>query len=520
MKSLMLIDLSAIFWTSYHATANTDASAAFELTVGKVHQLAGQADLTAVCCDAPPYARRKALLESYKANREAAPPMAIGQLQKVKERLAADGFPLWDVQGFESDDVIATACKLAAAETEPLEVIIASGDKDLAQLVDDTLRVSWLSTIDGVRRDAKAVSEKFGVPPQLIRDYLALMGDKGDNVPGIPGVGKVNAVKLLEKFGDLEGVLAGAEEIATPALKKNVIEHADAARLAAQLVSLATDVPIDFDAVFAERKPKPLTKGPTPDELDAAGDEEEEDPFLDEVMGNAPAAPAPPPPPPAPAFTPAPPPPAPAAERTQLAIGKKNELVLRGPVPTFDMALQPKTIGQVAQIAIGIANSRMYTKFQNEDAITAVILRGRELGLSMMTSLDVFHVVEGKPVLHAHLIIDRARRHHECEYFRFVGGDDTYAEWECKHRLNPEPTKLRYTIEQAKRAGLCPENPRERPALEGGRDRRGNWEKRPDEMLRKMCGVQLARIDFPGAALGLYAVEELAPDHETVGVAA
>lgn len=524
MKSLTLIDLSAIFWAAWHATAEQELSAAFELTVGKVHQLAGDDELAAVCCDAPPYTRRKALLPTYKSNREAAPPNAIGQLKRVKERLVADGFVLWDVPGFESDDVIATACALAAREEEPLSITIATADKDLCQLVDDTMRISWKSTNDGQRRGEKEVAEKFGVPPKLMLDYLALTGDKSDNVPGIPGVGPKNAAKLLERFGDLEGVLAGAAEITQPALKKNLTEHAEAARLAARVIVLATDVPIDFDAVFAERTPKPLAPSPTPEELDAIDEDEEthEDPLLDEVMpGTSPAkrmktiemlaSPQGDEPPivtqeqarrlvahestPAPVVAPA----------VQKAAPPKAELAIVQQQP-FEMQLQPRSIGQVASLARGIANSRLYSKFTSEDAITTVILRGRELGLSAMTSLDVFHVVEGKPVLHAHLIIDRARRHPDCEYFRYVGGDHTFAEWECKHRDNPAPTRLKYTIQQAERAGLV------KPG--------GNWAKRPEEMLRKTCAVQLSRIDFPGAALGLYAVEELAPDHESVGAAA
>lgn len=520
MKTFILIDLSSIFWANWHATADRELSAAFELTVGKVHQLAGDRELCAVCCDAPPYARRKALLPTYKANREAAPPAAIEQLKRVKARLEADGLLLWEVPGFESDDIIATACAFARREEEPLMVTIATSDKDLAQLVDDTARVQWLSTIDGQRRGNKEVAEKFGVPPQLMRDFLALIGDKSDNVPGVAGVGPVNAAKLLERFGDLEGVLAGASQITQPKLKENLIAGAEAARLASKVIELATDVPIDFDAIFAERAPKPLVTPPTAAELDDDAEFEDPsvaaDPLLDDVMG--PAVPA------APVVTSDLPPlthEAPPAGALAKAPPRREKVALALPLASFDMTLQPGSFSQLAAISGGIYNSRLYTKFSSPEAITAVVLRGREMGILMMTSLDVFHVVEGKPTLHAHLIIDRAKKHPDCEYFRFVRGDDTFAEWASKSRHNPEPTTLRYTIEQAKRAGLCPESPRARPVKnERGKDIRGNWEKRPDEMLRKMAGVQLARIDFPGAALGLYAIEEIDPDHEAVGAAA
>jgi hypothetical protein len=130
------------------------------------------------------------------------------------------------------------------------------------------------------------------------------------------------------------------------------------------------------------------------------------------------------------------------------------------------------------------------------------------MGMGALTALDSFHVIEGKPAPLAHLIVARAKAHPDCEYFRFVGGDDTYAEYQTKNRNNPSPTTLKFTIEQARISGLAPRDPRkDRPSQ--GKDDRGNWEKRPSEMLRKTCAVQLARIEYPDAALGLYSAEEM-----------
>jgi hypothetical protein len=119
------------------------------------------------------------------------------------------------------------------------------------------------------------------------------------------------------------------------------------------------------------------------------------------------------------------------------------------------------------------------------------------------------HVIEGKPAIHAHLIIARAKAHPDCEYFRMVESTAERAVYETKNKNNPEPTRHTYTIDDARRAGLAPDRPRERNPSPGEKDRRGQWEKRPAEMLRKTAAAQLARIEYPDAALGIYSLEEL-----------
>jgi hypothetical protein len=112
--------------------------------------------------------------------------------------------------------------------------------------------------------------------------------------------------------------------------------------------------------------------------------------------------------------------------------------------------------------------------------------------------------------MHAHLIVARAKKHPDCEYFTMVESTDTSCTYETKNRTSAQPSRLTYTIEQAKQAGLCPEEIRTRSvAKPGEKDSRGNWEKRPAEMLRKTCAVQLVRVEFPDAAMGIYCEEEL-----------
>ena len=145
-------------------------------------------------------------------------------------------------------------------------------------------------------------------------------------------------------------------------------------------------------------------------------------------------------------------------------------------------------------------NSRLYQRFATPEALWAVIIRGREMGMGALTALDNFHVIEGKPTPHAHLLISRAMEDPDCEYFMMTESTDTAAEYVTKHRRHPEPTRLRYTIDEAKAAGMLEVKPGKKP---------GPWHTRPAEMLRKTCGVQLGRIVYPRAMQGLYAIEEL-----------
>jgi 5'-3' exonuclease len=469
LKRLILIDLSGLYWSSWHSTADQELSAAFERTVGKVHKLREGFDLCAVCCDAPPYKRKK-LAPSYKANRDAHPPQALEQFARTKERLVADGFLLWAAQGYEADDVIATAVGRAIADE--LEVVIASSDKDLYALVDDARHVSALSLATGQMVNESTVREKFEVAPVLVPELLALWGDASDNVPGVPGVGVKTAAKLLEAHGPtVEDVIANADAITSERLKKAIFASVDSIRLARELVRLCADVPLKWEELYAERKPTPITAG-RPDVFDADFEEEE--------------------------------PPVPAAEKQPEPETKSEPKPRAKPlrqaqlatVPVeYSKALEPVDTRDAFTIAKHLFESRLYQRYGTPQAIFAIILRGREMGLGALTSLDAFHNFEGKPLMHAHLIIARAKADPDCEYFQFLSGDHEHAEYETKVRCNPKPTRLRYTIEQAREAGLIRPN--------------GNWAKRPDEMLRKTCAVQLARIEYPSAAMGLYCAEEM-----------
>lgn len=163
----------------------------------------------AVIFDAPGKNFRHDWYPEYKANRSETPEDLSAQFPAIVEMIEAMGLPVISVPGVEADDVIGTFARMAADGGEA--VLIVTGDKDMAQLVD--ARVHLLDTMKGMRLDAAGVVAKFGVPPERIVDYLALMGDTSDNIPGVPGVGPKTAAKWLAEFGTLDALVARAAEV-------------------------------------------------------------------------------------------------------------------------------------------------------------------------------------------------------------------------------------------------------------------------------------------------------------------
>ena len=127
--------------------------------------------------------------------------------------------------------------------------MVVTGDRDVYQLVDDGVRI--MSTSRGVTDtkiyDRDGVIERYGIPPELIPDFIGLKGDTSDNIPGVPGIGDKTAADLLQRFGDLEGVLASVDQISGAKRKQNLTEHADNARMSKLLATMVRDIPIDID---------------------------------------------------------------------------------------------------------------------------------------------------------------------------------------------------------------------------------------------------------------------------------
>jgi DNA polymerase-1 len=206
--------------------------------------------LFAVVFDAKGGTFRDTLFADYKANRPSMPDDLRVQIEPLHASVKAMGYPLLCVEGVEADDVIGTLARSSAALDRP--VIISTGDKDMAQLVDG--HITLVNTMTGSVLDVAGVHEKFGVGPEHIIDFLALMGDKVDNIPGVPGVGEKTAVGLLTGIGGgLSDLYANLDKVpALPirgakSLPAKLEEHREAAFMSYELATIKIDVPLDIE---------------------------------------------------------------------------------------------------------------------------------------------------------------------------------------------------------------------------------------------------------------------------------
>lgn len=212
----------------------------------------------AVILDASEHTFRNEMYDKYKAHRPPPPEDLVPQFPLIRVATRAFSIPCIEEAGLEADDII--ACYVHEAKRQGWKVTIVSSDKDLMQLVEDGA-VDMLDTMNDRRIDSAYVREKFGVGPEALGDVLALMGDKVDNVPGVPGIGPKTASQLIADFGSLEAVLAGTDSITKPKLKQSLIDHADNARLSRKLVELVCDAklpqPLD-ELALKNIPPEPL----------------------------------------------------------------------------------------------------------------------------------------------------------------------------------------------------------------------------------------------------------------------
>ena len=247
-NKLVLVDGSSYLFRAFHAMPNLtnsqhEPTGAIYGVVNMLKRL--QADYgndhLVVVFDAKGKTFRNDMYPEYKAHRPPMPDELRVQIEPIHQIIQAMGLPLLCIEGVEADDVIGTMAVQAAQHG--MDTVISTGDKDMAQLVNE--HVTLVNTMTATTMDREGVIEKFGVPPELIIDYLTLIGDTVDNVPGVPKVGPKTAVKWLNEYGSLDAIVANADKIGGK-VGENLRASLSYLPLSRQLVTIKCDVALDF----------------------------------------------------------------------------------------------------------------------------------------------------------------------------------------------------------------------------------------------------------------------------------
>ncbi|MDR2689799.1 MAG: DNA polymerase I [Azoarcus sp.] len=258
MPTLLLVDGSSYLYRAFHAlpdlrNSRNEPTGAIRGVLSMLRRLAGDYKAEARACvfDAKGPTFRDEWYPAYKAQRPPMPDDLRAQIEPLHEAVRAEGWPLLVVDGVEADDVIGTLTRQAVERG--WEAVISTGDKDLTQLVRPGVR--WVNTMSEETLDEAGVEAKFGVPPARIVDYLTLVGDTVDNVPGVEKCGPKTAAKWLTEFGSLDNLVAHAGEIGGK-VGENLRKHLDFLPLGRRLVTVRTDVvlPCELDSL-APRPP-------------------------------------------------------------------------------------------------------------------------------------------------------------------------------------------------------------------------------------------------------------------------
>ncbi len=293
--ALVLVDGSSYLYRAFHAlpmltTSTGRNSGAAKGVINMIRRLKKDYPKAtiAVVFDAKGKTFRDEIYPEYKANRPPMPEELREQIEPIHAIIKAMGLPLLAIEGVEADDVIGTLS--AQASRAGKSVLVSTGDKDMAQLVNE--HVTLVNTMTDTVMDPAGVNEKFGLPPELIIDYLALMGDKVDNIPGVPGVGEKTALALLQNLGGLQDIYQKLDQIpelpirGAKKLPDKLAAERDKAELSYQLATIKLDVelPLAFDEIEPGAE--------NPDELLHWYRELEFNTWIDEVLAGGETAPA------------------------------------------------------------------------------------------------------------------------------------------------------------------------------------------------------------------------------------
>ena len=250
---MILVDGSSYLYRAFHAmpplsNAEGQPTGAVLGVLNMLHKLVNEyrPERMAVVFDAPGKTFRDEMFAEYKANRPPMPDELRSQIEPLLEAIELMGLPLLRIGGVEADDVIGTLARHVDGK-----VLVSTGDKDMAQLVDG--RVSLVNTMTDTYLDPAGVEEKFGVRPDQIVDYLALIGDSSDNIPGVPKVGPKTAAKWLTKYGSVDEIRTHADEIGGK-VGESLREHLEQLELSQKLATIVCDLELDLGAESLRRK--------------------------------------------------------------------------------------------------------------------------------------------------------------------------------------------------------------------------------------------------------------------------
>ncbi len=253
-RVLLLVDGNALVHRAFHALPPLTTSKTGEM-VNAVYGFANtlfkvvssvKPSHWAIAFDYPAPTFRHKLYEKYKAQRPPTPEELKGQIRRVHDLAAALGMPIFEIKGFEADDVLGTLATRAHAAG--IAAAILTGDRDLLQVISPgiTVLLPGRNFSDAITYDAEAVVARFGVEPSQLTSYKALVGDASDNIPGVPGIGEKTAAKLLNTFGDLDSIFEHLPDVMPQRVQTSLAESKELAETGRRLSTIVTDVPLEF----------------------------------------------------------------------------------------------------------------------------------------------------------------------------------------------------------------------------------------------------------------------------------
>lgn len=490
MEPLLLIDLSSIAYPIFiqsQASDSPDLNAAATGIVDRIRALSGDLKRVAICRDVG-RSFRVDIDPSYKANRQEKD-IALGvQIQLACDRLSGEGFPIWSAEGFEADDVIATATKQELERSPDASVVIVTADKDLHALISDRVRVK--SVRNGSIVDVQAVKDAYGLEPSQIPDYLTLMGDAADNIVGAKGIGSKKASALLQTFGSIDDIYRRLRDEGYAAmnlpvgLAKSLTDFEPRWELVRSLVTMRTDAPIsvsDCDAPRTNTATAPLPDGWSVSAMASATSGPQQSAL--EAVPEAVVTP----------------------ERVVItpqlvtdipSESEALELVPHRDALSWERQLDPRSMPEAQQLAMDMFKARMFSGYGGPEGVLSTIMLGRELGMPALSALRSIHIVEGKHALSSAAMVALVLKSGLAEYFDALSFDMDHATFETKRKGASIPVKLTYTIEMARVAGLVRAN--------------SPWMKHPMAMCIARAQAMLARLVYSDVLASLYSPEEIA----------